>query len=63
MDFHDTILTVKDVQAILNCGKRQAYELMRLPGFPAMKLGGRYFISSKGFERWLQKNMGRTIRK
>lgn len=54
MDFHDTILTVKYIQEIFSCGKRQAYELMRVPGFPAIKLGGRYFISSKEFERWLQ---------
>ena len=63
MDFHDTILTVKEVQGILNCGKRQAYELMHIPGFPAMKLGRKYFISAKALDRWLQKNMGRTIRK
>ena len=63
MDFHDTILTVKDIQEIFGRGKRQTYELMCVPGFPAMKLGGRYFISVKALENWIQKNMGKRIKK
>lgn len=62
MDFHDTILTVNDIQEIFGCGKRQDYELMRVPGFPAMKLGGRYFISVKALENWIQKNTGKRIK-
>lgn len=38
--FEDTMLTLKDIRAILGCGKRQTYELMHIPGFPAMELGG-----------------------
>ncbi len=41
------MLTIKDLQMIFNCGKRQAYELLHIPGFPAMKLGGKYLISAK----------------
>lgn len=59
--FNDTLLTPKDIQAIFGCGKRQVYELLRIPGFPAMKLGRKYFISAKSLESWIQKNAGKTI--
>lgn len=61
--FEDTMLTIKDLQMIFNCGKRQAYELLRIPGFPAMKLGGKYLVSAKALDSWIQKNAGKTINK
>ncbi len=63
MEFHDTMLTVKEVQAIFGCGKRQAYELMRVSGFPVIKLGGKYLVSAKALEKWIQKNTGKAIMK
>ena len=61
--FEDTLLTTKDLQKIFGRGKRQAYELLHIPGFPAMKLGGRYLISAKALDNWIQKNTGKRIRK
>ena len=61
--FEDTLLTLKDIRVIFGCGKRQAYELIHIPGFPAMKLGGKYLISAKALENWIQKNAGKRIRK
>lgn len=55
------MLTIKDLQTIFNCGKRQTYELLRVPGFSAMKLGGKYLISAKALDSWIQKNTGKTI--
>ena len=62
-DFSDTLLTFQEVQEIFRCGKRQAYELLHVPGFPAMKLGGRYLISAKALDNWIQKNTGKRISK
>ena len=61
--FENTMLTMKDLQEIFGCGKRQAYELFHIPGFPAMKLGGKYLISAKALDNWIQKNTGKRIRK
>lgn len=61
--FEDSMLTTKDLQEIFGCGKRQAYELLHIPGFPAMKLGGRYLTSAKALDNWIQKNTGKTISK
>ena len=63
MNLHDTMLSVKEVQAIFGCGKLQAYELLHILGFPAMKLGGKYLISVKALDNWMQKNTGKRIRK
>lgn len=61
--FQDSMLTMKDLQEIFVCGKRQAYELLQIPGFPAMKLGRKYLISAKALDNWIQKNVGKTITK
>lgn len=61
MSFADTLLNMKEIQTIFGCGKRQAYELLRIPGFPAMKLGGKYLVSAKALELWIQKNAGKKI--
>lgn len=61
MAFTDTMLTMKDIQTIFGCGKRQTYELLHIPGFPAMKLGRKYLISAKELEKWIQKNAGKVI--
>lgn len=62
-DFGDTLLTLQEVQVIFHCGKRQAYELLYVPGFPAMKPGGRYLTSAKALDNWIQKNTGKRISK
>ena len=59
--FNDTLLTLHEVQEIFRCGKRQAYELVRVHGFPAIKIGGKYLISAKALKRWLQSNAGKGI--
>ena len=50
--FNDTLLTLHEVQEIFRCGKRQAYELVRVHGFPAIKMGGKYTVvrTTKGKE-------------
>ena len=61
MEFADAMLTLEDVQGIFRCGRRQAYELLHIPGFPAMKLGRKYLISAKALEAWIQANTGKTV--
>lgn len=59
------MLTIKDLQTIFNCGKRKAYELLRVPGFPAMKLGGKYLISAKaldGYRRTQERRLSNDSR-
>lgn len=49
------LLTVKDLQALLNIGRDTAYALMHSSGFPSIKLGGRYFVSREELDKWLSR--------
>ena len=55
------VYTAKDIQILFKCGKRQAYELMRAPSFPAIKIGGRYIVEKSALMRWFSANEGRTL--
>lgn len=55
------LLTVKDLQKILNVSRDLAYALMHSHGFPSIKIGGRYFVSRDALERWLQRYEGKEF--
>lgn len=58
-DFSDTLLTLQEVQEIFRCGKRQTYELLHIPGFPAMKLGGNISSAPKPWITGYRKTQGK----
>lgn len=47
------ILEVKDVQAILQIGRRQSYELVNSNVFHSVRVGRRIKISKQSFLKWL----------
>lgn len=51
--FKKVILKPKDVQEILGISKGQAYRLFRREDFPSKRVGNRWFVSLKAFEKWL----------
>lgn len=55
------ILTVDHVQAYLNIGKKQAYELMHVDDFPAFKVGNSIKIEKRYFMKWLEKQAKQPI--
>lgn len=59
----DVILSVSDIQKIFNCGKNQAYEIIRIKGFPVMKIGRKHYIYKKAFIKWLENNKDKKILK
>lgn len=48
------ILKPKDVQEMLGISKHTVYQLFRRKDFPAKRVGNRWFVSLKAFERWLE---------
>ena len=48
------LLTVKELASTLNMGRDKAYALMHAKGFPSIKIGGRYYVSSSALERWIE---------
>ena len=52
MNYPD-LLDVKDVQNILQIGRRQAYELVNSNVFHSVRIGRRIKISKQSFLKWL----------
>lgn len=47
--------TVADLQQVIGCGRRQAYELCNREGFPVIRMGKRIYIPRDGFLKWLER--------
>jgi excisionase family DNA binding protein len=47
------LLNVKDIQAILQIGRRQTYELVHSNVFHSVRVGRRIKISKRSFFEWL----------
>lgn len=56
------LLTVKDLQNNLHIGRDRAYGIMKAKGFPAIKIGAKYYVTPEALERWLQKNEGHEVK-
>ena len=53
------LMTVKELQSYLGIGKDKAYALVKSKLFPALKLGGRYYVIKPDFVIWLEKQTGK----
>ena len=53
------LMTVKELQSYLGIGKDKAYALVKSKSFPALKLGGRYYVIQPDFVIWLEKQTGK----
>ena len=49
------LLTVNELKTKLNIGRDTAYALMHSTGFPAIKIGGRYFVLDEEVDKWLER--------
>lgn len=55
VDYADEILTVKELGKRLKLGRDKTYSLVRSDGFPSVKLGGRYIVTTKALNEWLSR--------
>ena len=49
------ILTVRELQKKMRIGRDKAYALMHASGFPAIKIGGRYYVLEEEVDKWLER--------
>ncbi len=47
------VLTPMDIAAVLGISRNTAYEVIHSKGFPVIKIGRQYRVSSELFIRWL----------
>lgn len=49
------LITVEEAAKLLNVGMNRAYILVRTPGFPALRIGHKYFVNKMGLQKWIDK--------
>ena len=54
------LYTVKDLRDI-GIGRDKAYQLMHNSSFPAIKIGGRYYVTQEALNEWLRKQQYKTV--
>lgn len=54
------LFTVRQIQEIFSCGKRQAYELVNSDGFPVLRIEKRIYVPEDDLEKWIKKHIGKT---
>lgn len=47
------VLNVKQLAKIMGICEKSAYNLMRKPGFPSFKAGGRVLVNGPEFRKWM----------
>ena len=55
------IYTCKDIMKIMQIGRNAAYNLMKSPCFPSIKIGGTYRVSEEAFNKWLKTYEGKQV--
>lgn len=55
------VYTIKDIQNYLGIGKNNAYKLLKLQGFPVIKIGKKYIIPKDLFEEWVRKSIHKEL--
>jgi len=54
-------VNVEELAQVLKISKTKAYELVKMEGFPAVKLGKRILIPTEALVHWLNANIGRAL--
>jgi excisionase family DNA binding protein len=55
-------LRVKDVGEILGFGLNKTYDIVRLRGFPKVRIGRSYLIPLSLFSDWMKSSYGTEVR-
>ena len=53
-----TTMSVQDLSAQMGISLPKAYELVKEPGFPTIRIGTRILIPTEGFQTWLRQKSG-----
>lgn len=56
-----SILSARELAARLHIGRDKAYALIKSKSFPSIKLGGRYIVTSKALNEWLDQYEYKSI--
>lgn len=54
-------INVEELARVLKISKTRAYELVKMQGFPVLKLGKRILVPTEALVKWLNANIGRAL--
>ena len=55
------LLKPLEVSKCLNIGRDNTYALLKMKGFPSIKIGNQYLVPEDKLEEWVYNNLGKTI--
>ncbi len=55
------MLTPADIMNHLKLGRNKTYELIKLSGFPKIKIGNTYRIPKDKYLKWVSSNIKKTV--
>lgn len=55
------LLTVKDIQNRIGCGRSKVYEVVNSNGFPKIKIGKQFYVPEDEFNKWVSRHIGKEI--
>ena len=55
------LYTAKDIQNIFKCGRKKAYEIMHITGFPSFRIYTSLYVEKSELEKWINRNKNKCI--
>ena len=55
------LYTAKDIQNIFKCGRKKAYEIMHITGFPSFRIDTSLYVEKSELEKWINRNKNKCI--
>lgn len=57
----DKLLSVKELQALIGCGRNKVYEILATNTLPKIKIGKQYYVPESEYTKWVQRNLNKSI--
>ena len=57
----EKMLTVKDIQELIGCGRNKIYQIIASNTLPAIQIGKQYYIPQTEYEKWVNRNLHKQI--
>lgn len=57
----EKMLSVKEVQELIGCGRNKVYEIIGSRTMRCIKIGKQYYIPESEYTKWVNKNLDKTI--
>lgn len=58
---NEKMLTVKDIQKLLGCGRGKAYQIVGSNTLPKIKIGKQFYIPQSEYDKWVKRNLNSEI--